>query len=188
LEPRSFVISWAPAVFDLLRLIPARSKAENDVIPVDYAAKAITELLFNEHRKFNTYHISSGRQAATNMELLTSAVSNPNGNRPPFCFIDYKFMEQMHAFSKDQLPEDAELRKYSQHLNYWSKIFNGNGTLRKLLWAINFYYNFVNLGLVFDNSRLLADTKLGLPEPAHVYMGRNREQLKKIDVAGDIDP
>jgi thioester reductase-like protein len=186
--PRSFVISWAPAVFDLLRLIPARSKANNDVIPVDYATKAITELIFNENRKYNTYHISSGSQSTTNMELLTSAVKTSNGNKPPFCFIDYRFMDQMDDFSKGQLPEDAELRKYSQHLHYWNKIFKGDGSLRKLLWAINFYYKFVNLGQVFDNSRLLADTKLGLPEPAHVYMGRNREHLFKIDIVGDIDP
>jgi len=75
-----------------------------------------------------------------------------------------------------------------EHLHYWDKIFKGDGRLRKLLWAINFYYKFVNLGQVFDNSRLLADTKLGLPEPAHVYMGRNREHLLKIDIVGDIDP
>lgn len=188
--PRSFVISWAFAVFDLLRLIPTESKAGMDIIPVDYASRAIVELLFNENRKFNTYHISSGRQSATNMELVTGAVNSSNGNKPPFCFVDHSLMKQMVAFSKGQLHDNAELREYAEHLNYWSRTFNSDGSvLQKLLWAINFYYQFVNLGLVFDNSRLLADTKVGHSEPAHVYMGRNREQLKKIDViSGDIDP
>lgn len=188
--PRSFVISWAVAVFDLLRLIPVRAKAEMDVIPVDYASSTIVELLFNENRKFNTYHISSGIKSTTNMELLTGAVDSNNGNKPPFCFVDYGLMKQMVAFSKDQLHDNAELREYAEYLNYWSRTFNGDGSiLQKLLWAINFYYQFVNLGLVFDNSRLLADTKIGLPEPAHVYMGRNREHLKKINVINDdIDP
>ncbi len=185
--PRSFVISWAPAVFDLLRLIPASATAQNDVIPVDYATKSIIQLLFNEDRRFNTYHISSGQNSSTNMTSLTSAVNSTNGSRPPFCFVDYKFMEQMQQYAKGQLPEDAELRKYSQHLAYWGKTFNGNGGLGKLLWAIKFYYNFVNLGLVFDNSRLLADTKVGPSEPAHVYMGRNKEILQQVDIAGESE-
>lgn len=185
--PRSFVISWAVAAFDLLRFVAMNPKAYIDVIPIDYAVKAILELLFNKNRQFNTYHISSGRESSTNMELLLNAIGS-DGGKPPFCFVDNKCIKPMKMFAKGELADISELNDFSEYLAYWDKTFNGNGSLHKLLWAVNLYYQFVNLGLIFDNSRLLADTTVGPSEPAHSYMGRNKEQLWKIDVVGDIDP
>jgi len=187
--PRSFVISWAIAAFNLLRLVAMNKKASCDMIPIDYAAKAIAELLFNDDRHFGTYHISAGK-SSTNMELLLNAIGIDDKNRPPFCFIDYKMMKPVKMFAKGQLAADAfELKDYSEYLAYWGRIFNDDGSLRKLLWAVNFYYQFANLDMVFDNTRLLKDTSIGLPEPAHVYMGRNRGQLRKINMMdGAIDP
>jgi thioester reductase-like protein len=186
--PRSFVISWAIAAFDLLRLLAMNSRASCDIIPVDYATKAIAELLFNEERRFNTYHISSGKESSTNMELLLNAVGSNTG-KPPFRFVDYDRIKSIRMFAKGQLElADTELEDCLEYLAYWGKTLNGNGSLQKLLWAVNFYYQFNNLDMVFDNTRLLADTTVGPSEPAHIYMGRNKEQLWKIDVAGDIDP
>lgn len=185
--PRSFVISWAVAAFDLLRLVAMNPKAYMDAIPIDYAAKAISELLFNENRQFNTYHIASGKESATNMELLLNTIGS-NGGKPPFRFVDNKFIKPMKMFAKGELADISELNDFSEYLAYWGKMFNGNGALHKLLWAVNLYYQFVNMGLIFDNARLLADTTVGPSEPAHSYMERNKEQLWKIDVLGDIDP
>ena len=185
--PRSFVISWAAAAFDLLRLLAMNPKATTDIIPIDYAVKAITELLFNSNRHFSTYHISSGKESATNMELLMNAISS-NDNTPPFRFVDYDCMKSMRMFAKGQLVDMSELKDYSEYLAYWGRTFNGDGSLEKLLWGVNFYYKFVNLDMSFDNTRLLADTTVGFSEPVHVYMARNKEQLRKINVIGDIDP
>ena len=185
--PRSFVISWAIAAFDLLRLVAMNSKASCDIISIDYAVNAITELLFNSNRHFSTYHISSGKESSTNMELLLNAIAS-NSGKPPFHFVDYKLMTSIRMFSKGELTDVSELKDCSEYLAYWGKTFNGNGSLQKLLWAVNFYYKFVNLDMVFDNTRLLADTTVGSSEPAHTYMGRNKEQLRKINVIGDIDP
>jgi hypothetical protein len=42
---------------------------------------------------------------------------------------------------------------------------------------------------LFDNARLLADTAIGPPEPAHSYMRRIRRHLQNIDVLrGALDP
>jgi len=185
--PRSFEMSWAPVAFDLMRLIPIRARANNDVVSVDYAAKAIVALLFNDSRHFNTYHISSGIRSVTNMEMFTNAINNSNGSRPPFKFVDYKFMEQMQLYAKGQLPENADLRAYSEYLEYWSKLFPKSRILRRLLWGINLYYQFLNLGIVFDNSRLLEDTTVGLPEPAHVYMARNKGFLRHINAEKEAE-
>lgn len=185
--PRSFVISWAAAAFDLLRLLAMNPKAITDIIPIDYAVKAITELLFNEKRQFHTYHISSGKESATNMELLMDAIAS-NSNKPPFRFIDYNRMRAIRMFAKGQLADMSELKDCSEYLAYWNRTFNGNGSLEKLLWGVNFYYKFVNLDMAFDNTRLLSDTTVGFPEPVHIYMARNKKQLRKINVMGDIDP
>ena len=185
--PRSFVISWAIAAFDLLRLVAMSSKAACDIIPIDYAVKAIVELLFNENRRFNTYHISSGQESSTNMDLLLNAIGS-DGGKPPFRFVDYNRMKPMKMFAKGQLADMSELKDCSEYLAYWGRTFNGDGSLEKLLWGVNFYYKFVNLDMSFDNTRLLADTTVGFSEPVHVYMARNKEQLRKINVIGDIDP
>lgn len=183
--PRSYVISWSMEAWDLLRLVSVNQHAALDMIPVDYAAEVILALLFSR-RNFDTYHISAGTKSSTNLEQLLDALGSDN--RLPFLFVDYKMMKEMQLFSEGCLPDMAELREYSQYLRYWDTTFTRNGILRKLLWAINFYCQFANLGLVFDNTRLLADTTVGPSEPAHAYMGRNKMQLRKINVLGDIDP
>jgi thioester reductase-like protein len=182
--PRKFVIDWCIATFNLLRLVAMEPDAACDLIPVDWVSKAIVELLFAK-RHFGVYHISAG-VSSTNMGTLLNAIS-ANYNRPAARFVDYELLKQMQLFSRGRLPNDASLRDYQEHLQYWKSTFNSNGDLRKLLWAIKFYYQFVNLGLVFDNTRLLQDTTVGLPEPAHIYLARNRTQLDKIDIMGEAD-
>ena len=44
--PRSTVILWALAAVNLIRLIPVDPRANLDIVPVDYAARALVELLF----------------------------------------------------------------------------------------------------------------------------------------------
>src|ERR1051326_1282630 len=41
--PRSYVIMWALAAINLLRLVPINPDAQLDIIPVDYASKAIIQ-------------------------------------------------------------------------------------------------------------------------------------------------
>lgn len=185
-KPRSNVISWVLAAADYLRLLPVNPKAKIDIIPVDYTAKSIVDLIFSGKRRFDTYHISSGDQSATNTALLVEAVDfRDTIGKPPVRFVDYSMMKQMQVFSREG--EVNGLKKYPEYLEYWTRHLKDD--LEQLTWALNFYAQFINLGLTFDNSRLLADTGIGLPEPAHEYMRRNKEQLRTIDVlAEDIDP
>jgi thioester reductase-like protein len=185
-EPRSNVIKWVLAAADVLRLLPVNPEAKIDIIPVDYAAKSIVNLIFSKKRGFDTYHISSGDKSATNTALLVKAADfNSSIDRPPIRFVDYKMMEQMYIFSKKG--KVTGLKKYPEYLEYWTK--NLKDDLEQLLWALNFYCQYINLSLIFDNSRLLRDADIGLSEPAHEYIRRNKEHLKKIDVLSeDIDP
>lgn len=184
--PRSYVILWAFAAFDLLRLLTTNPAAALDIVSVDYASKAILELLFSK-RNFDTYHISAGVNCSTTVRQMSDACYIDD--RPPYKFIDYDISRPLKLFARNKLRDMDLLNGLKEYLDYWRSQFTCNCDLRKLLLAIDYYYQYANLSMVFDNSRLLSDTEVGLPEPAHEYMKRNKLQLRAIDVmAGSVDP
>ena len=184
-KPRSYVILWALAVLDAIRLIPANPLSNVDVIPVDYAAKAIVELLFSR-RNWTTYHISSGKESATNLEKTLSAVERGPARRPEIKFVRPDLIEQMKKWPK-RLKPPSELLGYAEHLAYWSSTFDG--TLRLLVRGMKPYFSFIDLNQTFDNSRLLSDTALAGPPPSHEYVRAASKYLDEIDLtAGALDP
>jgi thioester reductase-like protein len=185
--PRSTVILWALAAVNLMRLIPADPSSNLDIIPVDYAARALVELLFAQ-RRWTTYHISAGRSSATTLEAITSAAEDPALNRPQFRFVGGELLEQMKKWPK-KLAASSELHHYAPYLDYWRRIFGGNGRLRLLLAGMEPYFEFMGLNQTFDNARLLSDTAVGPPPPAHDYLPGTRQFLHQIDVGqGALDP
>ena len=50
-----------------------------------------------------------------------------------------------------------------------------------LLAGLGPYWQFINLDQRFDNQRLLADTSISIPEPAHQYMQRVARFLDAFD-------
>jgi len=187
-QPRSNVILWTAASFNMFRLLPVNPLANLDIISIDYVSKAIVELLFTK-RNFNTYHISSGTESVTNPLKITNTLNEAFKNRPEFKFVDREFLSQMKLWSRNKLPEGSKLYEYSEYIDYWKVIFKGSGKVRILLSGLDAYFHFIELHQIFDNSRLLQDTKIGLPEPAHEYLKRSMKYLEKIDVfAGALDP
>lgn len=186
--PRSYVILWAFATVNILRLIPANGTSHLDVIPVDYASDAIISLLFSK-RNHSVYHISSGKQSVTTPSLITSSIGKCFTGVPPFKYVDKPLMNQIKLWAKGKLPEGSELYKYPEYLEYWKKVFGEVNRMRILLAALEPYLEFAELGQIFDNTKLLEDTKIGIPEPAHSYIARSAEYIKNIDVfAGAVDP
>jgi thioester reductase-like protein len=185
--PRSYVILWALAAVNAIRLIPSNPEAHLDIIPVDYTANAIVELLFAK-RKWTTYHISAGKESASTLEAILRAADDPADGRPPFKFVRHELLQQMKKWPKKLLPQ-SELCQYAEYLSYWNSTFNGNGNLRMLLTAMGPYFRFMDLDQTFDNSRLLADTSIGNPPPAHEYVKKTTQHLNKIDLTeGALDP
>lgn len=183
--PRSYVILWALAALNAIRLIPANPEARLDIIPIDYAAKAIVELLFSK-RNWNTYHISAGKESATSVEKVLSAIHDPAQERPAFRFVSRELVPQMKKWPK-RLSPASELHSYDEYLAYWQSTFNGN--LRVMLAGMQPYLEFIALSQTFDNSRLMSDTSLGVPTPPHEYMRARRKYLDEIDLtAGALDP
>lgn len=186
--PRSYVIMWAFAAFDLMRIIPMHKDAGLDIIPVDYTANAIIGLLFS-NRKHDTYHISAGKKSSTTISQVMDALERDLGS-PPCKFISYNEISALKKWARGRLDEDDAFAVENQnYLAHVQKALGCNGNLRILLGALDAYYRFGDLGQVFDNERMLLDSGMSEPEPAHVYMGRNKHLLANIDILeGAIDP
>ncbi|MFI5164438.1 MAG: SDR family oxidoreductase, partial [Bacteroidia bacterium] len=179
--PRSYVIMWALASINLLRLVPLNGDALLDIIPVDYAAGAIAQLLFSK-RNYSTYHISSGMESATTPLKICQAIQSYFPNKPDFKFVDIELMREVKLWARKKLNGNSTLKNYPKHLEYWHSIFEDTTDLRILMGGLEPYLYFIELGQIFDNSRLLQDTRRARPEPAHEYMKRSVHFLDNIDI------
>ena len=168
--PRSPIILWAVATINQLRLIPVNEYACLDMISVDFAADAIVGLLFAK-RHYQVYHISSGKSAATSAYKLSLSLSNYFTGVPPFLFVNKSLINQLKSWAKGHLAGNSELKNFPLYLDYWHTIFPDTGALRILLAGLEPYLGFMELGQVFDNSRLFEDVP-GLKQPvaADIYI------------------
>lgn len=184
-RPRSYIILWALAALNAIRLIPTNPQSRLDIIPIDYAAQAILELLFAK-RRWTAYHISAGEASATNLpQMLAALAGTPNGH-PPVKFVSQELLGQMKKWPK-RLRAPSELFGFPEYLDYWHTQFNG--TLRIIMAGLEPYFQFIELDQTFDNTRLLADTGLSAPPPPHEYLRRTGKYLSEINLAeGALDP
>ena len=189
--PRSNVILWALATFNELRLFPSNAHSNIDIISIDYAARGIIELLFNTRRKYNVYHISSGKSSVTNPEKVTNAIKDYYPDKPDFKFVTKGLLSDMKKWSKNValIDEHSNLHQYSDYLDYWIDNFGDNSKLRILFYALEPYIGFIDLGQTFDNTRLLEDTNIGNSIPAHEYLRNSAKHIGSINIfEGAIDP
>jgi thioester reductase-like protein len=186
--PRSYVIMWVIETANLFRLFPVNPFSDLDIVPVDFASKAIVSLLFSQ-RNHPVYHISSGTVSATNSILLTQSIEKSFPGLPPFKFVEKSMINQMKLWAKNKLPAGSKLYEFGLYLDYWKSIFDDTNQMRILLAALEPYLEFIEAGQTFQNTYLLDDTGLPPPEPAHNYISRSAKYLKNIDVfAGAVDP
>jgi len=189
IRPRSPVILWAMAAMNRVRLLPVNPQAQLDIIPVDYAAKAIVGLLFSR-RRYTTYHVSSGPTAATTPQKLGKIAEKYFSDLPPVTFVEKALLKQMKLWARGKLPPNSDLYQHKEHLEYWTRVFEDKGHLRLVLSGLEAYLSFMDLGQVFDNQRLLQDVpELGNSPPADVYITSSMRFIKKMNILeGAIDP
>lgn len=183
IKPRDFAILWVLIAINELRLVPSRDDAWIELLGVDYVAKAIEALLFAK-RKYDTYHISAGPESITTLKQLAETMQKlEKQDRPAFHFIGREGMtalkQQAREISRGSRIERGE---YGEFTTYWKKNFGTNGNLRIILNCLDDYLRFADQGVAFDNSRLLEDTGVGHPIPAHEYLVNNWPFMQKIDV------
>ncbi len=189
--PRSYVILWALAAINQLRLFPANGKSVMDIISIDYATRSIIALVLSSKRKHNVYHISSGPISSTTPEMVTNAVNGHFIDKPQFKFVPKELLTSMKHWSKNGRAVDLDnpLYQHKEYLDYWIYLFGDNSKLRILFYALEPYISFIELGQVFDNRRLLEDTNLEPAVPAHVYITNSIKYLGDINIfEGAIDP
>ncbi len=186
--PRSPVILWAMATINHLRLIPVNEHAQLDIIPVDYAANAIVQLLFSK-RKYSVYHISAGEEGSTTALKLSETLAAYFDEMPPFNFINKGLLNQVKHWTRGRLAPDSELYEYRSYLDYWKETFEDRSKLRILFSGLDPYLDFMELGHVFDNTRLLEDVDIENSIPADVYINESMKFVEKLDIMeGAIDP
>jgi thioester reductase-like protein len=189
-KPRSYVILWALATVNELRLFPGKPNSNIDIISIDYAARSIMELVLNKNRKYSVYHISSGKASSTSPENITKAIVGFFPDKPDFKFVSRELLSEMKKWSKNTtlINEQNQLFKYRNYLDYWLNNFDDNSKLRILFYALEPYIDFIELGQLFDNRRLLEDTNIGQSIPAHDYLKVTGENIKAINIfEGAID-
>lgn len=175
--PRSYDIAWIIAALQRLRMIFSNPDSACDILPVDYAARAITKLLLAD-RRFVMYHVSAGKSASTLTDLGHATVSSwPDC--PPLVFATKEDLRSLKGWLRGNPPE-GRLRAYRKHLEYLKQSV-GLREVRLLLSGLESYWKFMDLDQRFDNSRLLSDTDIEMPEPAHQYLKRTLPFLECVD-------
>jgi hypothetical protein len=145
-------------------------------------------LLFAQ-RKYNVYHISAGEQGATTALKLSETLSAYFDEMPPFNFISKEMLNQVKHWTRGRLAPDSELYTYHTYLDYWKDVFEDKSKLRILFSGLDPYLDFMELGHVFDNTRLLEDVDIENSIPADIYINESMHFVEKLDILeGAIDP
>ncbi len=117
-----------------LPVLPFRPDGRIDIVPVDYVADAVAMLHQKEKPEHEIYHLSSGAESETFVEL-TDALSKAQGKRGP------RFIPGLEASS-------------SRIINTLARRAGKVGGLAMLLKV---FYPYLVWNTVFDNSRVVAE-------------------------------
>jgi nucleoside-diphosphate-sugar epimerase len=134
-------IFWVLRAVEALRFITWDLDNRIDVVPVDWAASALRQLLFAPRLKHQRYHVSAGKGGSVRWEELAAEYARLRGGSSQ----DRYEIGGMQDLTAKRVRQAA-----------------GDGHPRHLLHALELYYRFCSLDLVFDNCRLL---KEGVPAP-----------------------
>ena len=131
-------IFWVLRSFEALKFLAWNPANHVDVVPVDWAATALTHLLHAPSLAHKRYHVSAGTGNSITWEELGAEYARISGGS---------------ASGRYEVGDVAELTAP----RIKSAIGRGQGQARHLRQALELYSRFCSLDLVFDNSRLLAE-------------------------------
>jgi nucleoside-diphosphate-sugar epimerase len=134
-------IFWVLRAIDALRFISWDPQNRIDVIPVDWAAHALSHLMLAPELQHKRYHVSAGAGRSVRWSQLAAGYAKLQGG---------------------PARNRYETGNFAQITAHRIMQAVGNGHPRHLQHALELYYRFCSLDLVFDNERLLAE---GVPPP-----------------------
>jgi nucleoside-diphosphate-sugar epimerase len=135
-------IFWTFRVADALGMITCREDSRIDVIPVDYAARALRLLLVKPRLAHDSYHISSGEAGSCSWEELGYAFSRARG------------ADDTNGSARGL--RSVELHEIEARKPQFDQLF-GNCNKLFMMKAIRLYGNFAGLDTVFSNDRMQAE-------------------------------
>lgn len=187
-EPRSPVILWALATMNKLRLVPAEQYSSLDMVPVDFVANVMTQLLFVK-RNYNVYHISAGNDNCTSALQIAKVFDAHFNDMLPHRFIGKEMLNPLKLWAKGKLPVGHELYEHYAYLEHLQYEFEDLSNLRILFAGLDPYLEFAELGQRFDNSRIMQDLNIEPSKPGHVYIHNCLHYIERINLLeGAIDP
>jgi nucleoside-diphosphate-sugar epimerase len=130
---------WFYRTVDLLRRYSRPLETHEDVVPVDWVARALLFLLFKPALSHRRYHVSAGVESSVTWHEIAAVFARCYGERPenPFRIVDFATIEK----ERDRL-----------------RPLLGPGDEEHLLLALRLYFQFASLEAeIFDNSRLLQE-------------------------------
>jgi nucleoside-diphosphate-sugar epimerase len=134
-------IFWVLRTLEALRFLGWNPDNRVDVVPVDWAANALTHLLFKPVLEHKRYHVSAGCGRSITWRELGAEYARIYGGPAE----DRYEVGDIHSLTS---------QRFRQAI--------GPGNARYLRQALELYSRFCSLDLVFDNSRIL---KAGIPAP-----------------------
>jgi nucleoside-diphosphate-sugar epimerase len=145
-------ILWLVRAADRLRMLPCAPESACDIIPADWAAKAILHLLLKPSLAHRLYHVSAGTGGATRWSTLNRA------------FEAAEPSDGVRTLTTFDLADRAALRER------FRAVFGLDSPLKlTMLRAVRAYYAFCALDMTFSNARLLAEG-VEPPPPLSAYL------------------
>jgi thioester reductase-like protein len=129
-------IFWVYRAMDLLRRLTTSLDVREDIVPVDFAATALTTLLFKDNLAHQRYHVSAGEGASCAWREISPAFDRHHGARPEDPWLKLSIDEIL-----------GERHRFAPRF--------GLGDEERLMMALGLYYRFPSV--VFANARLLAE-------------------------------
>jgi nucleoside-diphosphate-sugar epimerase len=143
-------ILWIAPLFQEFERLPINPQARIDVVPVSYVAESLIALVQLDRRQHTCYHLSAGMDHSITMADWIDAINRNYSTREPL-----------------KLPTDGAWTK-ADEARYVT-----TPRQRKLYFAMRHYLPFLNMDLVFDNTRLREEVDVmrkGLAHPK-TYLG-----------------
>jgi nucleoside-diphosphate-sugar epimerase len=159
-------IYWVFRIAAALKSFPCSLVQKIDVVPVDYVADALYLLLTKKNLKFSNYHISAGIKMSSSFEELNIGLAKAVGRKP---ISDYQ---------QKSVSEILAMREN------FTELF-GPCSTRAIAKAIEIYGNFSQLGILFDNTRILSEG-IGEPLPFANYIGVCEETSQHLLIADQM--
>lgn len=131
-------IFWLFRMIHAARQLPFPPRNCIDIVPVDYCARSLVHLLFNNTLTHSRYHVSAGPQASCSFAEIDAAFSRACGTCGD---------SDLEEFDIEDLP--ALESKFQD----WFGPCNTKQAAR----AIRVYHAFAGLNVTFDNRRALRD-------------------------------